>query len=95
MKERPILMSGEMVRATLEGRVKEMFERGHTAAEMSAEIGCSVTPIRKALRRLGLRRPAKRRPGKGKGSDNPAWKGGRRVRKYGYVLIWTDLGERL
>ena len=72
-----------------------MFTQGMTAVEMAAKVGCSTTPIKKELKRLGLRRPAKRRPGKGVGPDNPSWKGGRRIRIDGYVAVWTPKGERL
>jgi hypothetical protein len=51
--------------------------------------------VKAAMRRLGLRRPAARRSGVGSGEKNSAWKGGRRVRPDGYVVIWTEDGERL
>lgn len=75
--------------------LSSLYREGHTAKELAAHFGCSTHPIKQALRRLGLRRPAKRRPGRGIGRDNPAWKGGRRVRPDGYVVVWTPHGERL
>lgn len=76
-------------------RLRDLFGKGQTAIEIAAALGCSTHPVKKALVRLGLRRPANRREGVGAGSSNPAWKGGRRVRTDGYVAIWTPEGERL
>lgn len=75
--------------------VRLRFDEGKTAAEMAALLGCSTHPVKQVMRRLNLQRPAKRRPGVGVGDSNPAWKGGRRKRRDGYVLIWTPAGERL
>lgn len=109
MSDHPILFSAPMVRAILDGRggnearrihvddqwVIRQFENGHTAAEIANDLGCSLHPIKKAMRRLGLRRAAKARPGMRAGKNNPAWKGGERSRNDGYVLVWTQEGERL
>lgn len=76
-------------------QVRDWFNAGMTAAEMAQLIGCSTYPIKSALKRLDLRRPAKRRLGIGSGMNNPQWKGGRRIRTDGYVMIWTQSGERL
>jgi hypothetical protein len=62
---------------------------------MAVIVGCSTHPIKKALKEIGLSRPAKPRDGVGSGSNNPAWKGGRRIRTDGYVVIWTENGVRL
>lgn len=75
--------------------IKRLFDSGMTAVEIASRLGCSTFPIKKALKEMGLRRPAKRRPGRGIGADNPAWRGGRRVRRDGYVILWTNKGERL
>ncbi|HHK7933132.1 TPA: HNH endonuclease signature motif containing protein [Serratia marcescens] len=110
MKERPVIFNSEMVRAIHpkmqdwnESRkipiddelVKRMFHSGMTAKEIAPHFNCSKHPINQAMKRLGLRREAKRRPGVGSGSGNPAWKGGRRTRSDGYIAIWTEDGERL
>lgn len=73
----------------------ELFNAGHTIVEISKTVGCSTHPVKKALARLGLHRPSNRRPGVGAGKLNPAWKGGRRIRTDGYVVVWTPDGERL
>lgn len=110
MAEKPILFNADMVkdvhpkmnkwnesrRVILDEKVvKKLFESGATSKEISIELGCSTYPVNKVLKRLGLRRPAKRRPGVGVGSSNPAWRGGRRIRRDGYILLWTPKGERL
>jgi hypothetical protein len=71
------------------------FLEGKTAKEISQIVGCSIPPIQNALKRLGLRRPAKQRLGVLSGSRNPAWSGGRHIRSDGYVRIWTPDGQRL
>ena len=68
---------------------------GKTAAEIAIMYGCSTHPVKVALRRLGLRRAAKPRPGSNAGDRNPAWKGGRRQRSDGYIEVWTPEGARL
>jgi hypothetical protein len=71
------------------------FDAGLTIIEIAAEADCSVEPIKRILKELGLRRKAARRKGKAAGPGNPAWSGGRRIRRDGYVLFWTAQGERL
>lgn len=77
------------------GRVRELFESGHTAKEIAAVMGCSTYPVKRALVGMGLRRPAKQRQGQMAGALNPAWKGGRRTRPDGYVEVWTISGPML
>jgi hypothetical protein len=110
MREKPILFSTPMVQAIHpklqewnesrriildDDEVRRLFMSGHTAAEIAVNFGCSRFPITKALKRLGLKRPAKQRPGVLAGSNNPAWNGGKRIRPDGYTIIWTPNGERL
>ncbi len=76
-------------------RLSDLFNSGLTQKEISNEFGCSTYPIAKALKNLGLKRPAAPRKGIQSGSKNPAWKGGRRKRTDGYIAIWTEDGERL
>lgn len=58
-------------------------------------MGCSTPPIQAAFKRLGLKRPAKQRPGTFAGENNPAWDGGKALRSDGYVRVWTPSGNRL
>jgi len=76
-------------------QIRCWFDEGKTAIEIANIVGCSTSPIKHALKKLGLKRPAKCRPGVRIGASNPAWKGGRRVRSDGYVIVWTPKGERL
>ena len=78
-----------------DARVVTLFHGGHTAAEIAALFGCSTHPVKKAMQKLGLRRPAKQRPGAMAGERNPAWKGGRRIRADRYVELWTPNGPEL
>jgi len=78
-----------------DAQIMAWFVEGKIAAEIATSLGCSVYPVKQAMRRLGLRRPAKRRPGNGVGPNNTQWKGGRRIRTDGYVAVWTPDGERL
>jgi len=78
-----------------ESKIVSLFHSGHTAVEIAAIIGCSKFPIIKILAKNNLRRPAKPREGVMTGKNNPAWKGGRRVRSDGYVVVWTEDGEQL
>lgn len=76
-------------------QIAAWFAEGKTGAEMAAIVGCSIPPIQAALKRLGLRRPAKPRAGAMSGDRNPAWSGGRRPRSDGYIEVWTPTGVRL
>jgi hypothetical protein len=106
----PLILTGDMVRAVHPkmrqwnesrrvfldpDKVASLFAEGRTTKEISDTFGCSTTPVAKVLKQLGLRRPANRRPGMGYGPANSAWKGGRRIRRDGYVVLWTPNGERL
>jgi hypothetical protein len=76
-------------------RLRMLHGDGKTIAEIAALHGCSTHPVKVALRRLGLSRPAKPRPGVLVGDRNPAWAGGRRQRRDGYIEVWTPIGVRL
>lgn len=76
-------------------RLRLLHGDGKTIAEIAALHGCSTHPVKMALQRLGLSRPAKPRPGVLNGDRNPAWTGGRRQRSDGYVEVWTPTGVRL
>lgn len=76
-------------------RLRQLHGDGKTIAEISALYGCSTYPVKAALQRLGLSRPAKPRPGVLAGDKNPAWAGGRRQRSDGYIEVWTPTGVRL
>jgi hypothetical protein len=66
--------------------IEQLFRGGMTIKELAAYHDCSTQPIRDALRKLGLNRPAAPRPGVMCGAANPAWKGGR---QYKPVLVKT------
>lgn len=76
-------------------QIASWFSEGKTGAEMAALVGCSIPPVQAALKRLGLKRPAKPRPGALSGDRNHAWSGGRRSRSDGYIEVWTPTGVRL
>ena len=76
-------------------QVAAWFATGMTGAEIATKVGCSVPPIQAALKRLGLKRPARPRVGVLAGDRNPAWAGGRRTRSDGYIEVWTPSGVRL
>lgn len=75
--------------------ISSWWHEGNTAEEMARKVGSSTQPIKTALKRLGLARPAKRRPGVGSGAKNSAWKGGRLLRNDGYVLLWRPDGRHV
>lgn len=76
-----------------EDLVVRSFHEGHTAMEISKLIGCGITPVRRVLNKFALKRTAAPRKGLFSGSGNPAWNGGRSVRKDGYVLVYVP-GKR-
>lgn len=57
-----------------EVELRQWFNSGKTTAEIAGIIGCSTSPVGKALRLIGLRRQAAPRPGIGAGAKNPAWR---------------------
>lgn len=75
--------------------LRQLHGDGKTIAEIAALHGCSTYPVKVAMQRLGLSRPAKPRPGVFDGDKNPSWSGGRRKRRDGYIVVWTPNGVRL
>jgi hypothetical protein len=78
-----------------DAKIQLWFSEGKTAVEIAAIMGCSTPPIQAAFKKLGLKRPAKQRPGVLAGKNNPAWNGGKSIRSDGYVRVWTPNGQRL
>ena len=78
-----------------DAELARLFADGETIAELAKRYGCSTHPIKQALGRLGLHRPAKPRPGVSAGPKNPQWRGGRRTRSDGYIEVWIPGGEVL
>lgn len=76
-------------------QITTLFNEGKTSIEIAVIVGCSSHPIKQALKRLGLHRPAKQRNGILAGERNPAWDGGRHARTDGYIRVWTPNGQRL
>lgn len=69
---------------------------GETLTEIAHAYHVSRPTIVKSLDRSSVeRRPAKHRPGRLAGENNPAWKGGRRQRCDGYWMVRVDGVERL
>lgn len=76
--------------------IRRMYASGQTIAEIADRYGVSVQPIKRIMKENGIeRRAAVPRPGKMSGPNNPAWKGGRRIRTDGYVIVWTPNGPQL
>ena len=91
MKARPLPLLAWEIRAILKA-----YESGLTMVEVAKKLGLpSEYHVKRICKEHGVSRPAKRRTGVAAGANNPAWKGGRRIRKDGYVLVWTPGGERL
>lgn len=64
--------------------ILDLYKKGHSQKEIAKKFDCERKLIRKSLKRTeGLVYKGKCK----KGHKNPAWKGGRRIDKYGYVLI--------
>lgn len=79
-----------------DAEIAARYRSGETIAELATAYGVSRPTLAKALDRQGVaRRPAKQRPGILSGSANPSWKGGRRQRRDGYLLVCTPEGDRL
>lgn len=70
-----------------------MFHSGMTSEEIAKVSSCSTYPVKLILRLLGLSRRACRRPGRGVGKENSAWKGGRLKTSGGYIVLRLD-GDR-
>lgn len=69
---------------------------GETIAELALAYSVSRPTIAKALKAENVKcRPASQRAGVLAGSSNPSWNGGRRIRRDGYVVLWTPSGEKL
>lgn len=78
-----------------EAAISEQYNNGLTIAEIAVLHNVSAIPIRRVLIETGTHmRPAKPRIAR-VGELNPTWKGGRKVRKDGYILVWTPHGEKL
>lgn len=57
---------------------------GATTYEMGRRLGVSAETVRRRMVRWGI----DRQETAFRGPDNPAWNGGRRIDKHGYVLLW-------
>jgi hypothetical protein len=88
--------NSERVIALPDDEIAARYVSGETIKELAHAYAVSRPTIAKSLDRKGvLRRPAVVRPGRGIGSANPAWKGGRRIRRDGYIVVWTPDGDIL
>ena len=77
-------------------KIEKMYLSGMTIPEISKKYGISVTPIRRIMKEHKiLRRKAAPRKGLFSGKGNPAWRGGKRKRSDGYIIVWTPTGDRL
>ncbi|MCH7549654.1 MAG: HNH endonuclease, partial [Candidatus Krumholzibacteriota bacterium] len=77
-------------------KLSRLYNKGKTIADIAQQFGVSVQPIRRILKEANVKmRIAARQKGSISGEKNPRWKGGRRTRKDGYVLIWTPTGDKL
>lgn len=78
---RPLTYSPEVVQ-----KIRELAEKGMRATEIAKQIGRNSAGVSALILRSGMKtQPRNCFP---KGSDNPAWIGGRRIDEDGYVLVY-------
>ncbi len=76
--------------------LRVLYKNGMTVMELARRFGVSNTPIRRILKEANASmRKVAPRPGVMSGAKNPQWKGGKRTRRDGYILLWTPDGDKL
>lgn len=68
-------------------QMKEWYEAGESLKDIGVRLGRDFRLVHRALRKHGV--AMRSRGCRSYGADNPAWKGGRRVDKQGYLLTWV------
>lgn len=76
-------MSAKTAQCTVD-QIRSLAQEGLFAREIGERMGRTATSVKHLCQRNGI---ALRVPGKKSGARNPAWKGGRRLDKDGYVLV--------
>ena len=67
--------------------VREMYDSGHTQAEIAKALGVSQKVVWRFMKNHGIKaRVARRRDQRGE--KNSSWKGGKRINEHGYVEIY-------
>ena len=80
-------------------QIYDLFEAGSTIAEIVKQVGTNRESVRKYL--LKRYTPKQKRAivlrnfKQPKGKDSPNWKGGRRITKDGYVILWFSRNESI
>ena len=69
-----------------EALISFYYNQGFSASQTGKQLGHSASSVFRYLRHYGLEPRPSTHPGK-KGHENPNWKGGRRLRADGYVML--------